>query len=117
MRRGPTSARATSAACSSTPSTIPPTSRPSSARTHGSAEVSQFGRSAKYSANASDCRPVAMLLADGTGETRADLVSSDGTVQLTTGTGFGAPVSWGVGMPPYALFPSAGDINGDGLAD
>src|SRR5258706_14687650 len=45
------------------------------------------------------------------------MVRSDGTVHLSTGTGFGAPVPWGVGMPPYALFPSAGDINGDGLAD
>lgn len=53
------------------------------------------------------------FLGDVNGDGLADLVMRNGTVRLSTGTGFGAAANWA----PGTIIVAVGDINGDGRAD
>jgi hypothetical protein len=54
---------------------------------------------------------------DVNGDGLADIVAGDGTVWISTGTGFLAPQNWAPSTTVSLWFVGTGDVNGDGYAD
>jgi hypothetical protein len=86
---------------------------------------SSFGSATSFGSDSSACAvadeegcvsyEARFTIGDFNGDGKADVITGEGNVYLSTGSGFGSPSSWSVAFG--ARNAAAGDANGDGYSD